>query len=519
MKTDLWVNNFSVHRSGYHLAAPVLYGIINSQKILFGKKKPPVLRNYFMIFEGPNMIQAIHKKEELRELIENTIKEIFKNPKKLNKIHKETYKLNDQYLSFARYCAKINLRELSDAELGKIYLKLIDWQERAHQHAMATTWYLDSDGEDFSKLLIEKTKEFCHSSGAKINFADAFSVLTTSTRDTLGAKEEMESLEVMRLILKDKQAKKIFQNLRNFQIVPVGLSENLARAIQKHFEKWRWLAFNYMGPAYEIDFFLKMWSDLVKQKFDVKKEIQKKKNWAGKIMDQKKTIIRELKIDKKWRTIYNIAADVVNLKGYRKECCFHGFFVMDAMLREMAKRLNLARSQMYLLTFQEIGDIFLKEKKVDANQINKRNGFTILDFKKGKIRVFTGNQAKKYFSKINLEKEIIDKNVSELQGTCACSGQAKGIVKMINFVEDMPKMKKGDVMVAHTTFPNLVPAMKLASAIITEDGGMTCHAAIVARELETPCITGIKTATKVLKDGDLVEINADEGLVKIVKRK
>jgi len=77
-------------------------------------------------------------------------------------------------------------------------------------------------------------------------------------------------------------------------------------------------------------------------------------------------------------------------------------------------------------------------------------------------------------------------------------------------------MEEGDVMVAHTTFPSLVPAMKKASAIITEDGGITCHAAIVSRELGTPCIVGIKIATQVLQDGMKVAVNADEGLVKIL---
>ena len=515
MKKDLWVNNFSVHRSGYQLGAPVLYGIINTQKILFGAKKPMALKNYFMVFEGPDMVKAIHKKKEVRKLIETTIKEIFQNPKKLDRIHKETYKLNAQYFSHAKSCSKVDLKNIGDKELGRIYLKLIEWQERAHQHALATTWYLDSDGEDFSKLLIEKTKEFCQASGTKINFADAFSILTTSTRKTLATLEETESLEILRIILKDKKAKNIFINLRDYRSIPSGLSENISMAIKKHFKKWKWLAFNYMGPAYEIDFFLHMWSDLAKQKFDVAEEIKKKNDWAGKIRDQKTKIIKGLGIGKKWRGIYNIAADVVNLKGYRKEVCFHGFYVMDAMLREMAKRLNLARSQMYLLTFQEIGDIFLKGKKVDVNKINKRNGFTILDYKKGKIRVFTGNKAKKYYSSVNIEKVIIDKNIKELLGTCACSGHAKGTVKII---KEMNKMKKGNVMVSHTTFPNLVPAMKMASAIITEDGGMTCHAAIVARELGRPCITGIKIATKVLKDGDLVEIDADNGIVKIIKK-
>ena len=82
----------------------------------------------------------------------------------------------------------------------------------------------------------------------------------------------------------------------------------------------------------------------------------------------------------------------------------------------------------------------------------------------------------------------------------------------------MGKMNQGDIMVAHTTFPSLVPAMKKAVAIITEDGGITCHAAIVARELKTPCVTGIKTITQVLKDGDEIEVDADNGLVRMLKK-
>ena len=83
----------------------------------------------------------------------------------------------------------------------------------------------------------------------------------------------------------------------------------------------------------------------------------------------------------------------------------------------------------------------------------------------------------------------------------------------------MGKMEKGNIMVAHTTFPALIPAMKKAAAIVTDDGGITCHAAIVARELKIPCVVGTKIATQVLKDGDLVEVDADKGIVKILKKK
>ena len=104
-----------------------------------------------------------------------------------------------------------------------------------------------------------------------------------------------------------------------------------------------------------------------------------------------------------------------------------------------------------------------------------------------------------------------------MTGTIACSGFAIGKVKIINNVDELPKMQEGDIMVSHATFPSLVPAMRKAAGIITDEGGITCHAAIVSRELKIPCIIGTKNATKLLKDGDLVEVDADNGIVIFLK--
>ena len=76
----------------------------------------------------------------------------------------------------------------------------------------------------------------------------------------------------------------------------------------------------------------------------------------------------------------------------------------------------------------------------------------------------------------------------------------------------------GDILVTGMTRPEFVPLMKKSSAIITDEGGITCHAAIVSRELKIPCIIGTKIATQILKDGDLVEVDADNGVIKIVEK-
>ena len=91
-----------------------------------------------------------------------------------------------------------------------------------------------------------------------------------------------------------------------------------------------------------------------------------------------------------------------------------------------------------------------------------------------------------------------------------------GRVALVFGPQHIAKVQSGDILVATATSPQVLPAMKQAAAFITDVGGVTSHAAIVARELKTPCIVGTKLATKVLSDGMKVEVDADEGIVKIL---
>lgn len=80
----------------------------------------------------------------------------------------------------------------------------------------------------------------------------------------------------------------------------------------------------------------------------------------------------------------------------------------------------------------------------------------------------------------------------------------------------MDKFLPGDVIVAEMTSPDYVPWMKQAAGFVTDEGGLTCHAAIVARETQKPCVVGTRIATKVFKTGDMVEVDAKNGVVRRV---
>ncbi|GAI96058.1 unnamed protein product, partial [marine sediment metagenome] len=121
---------------------------------------------------------------------------------------------------------------------------------------------------------------------------------------------------------------------------------------------------------------------------------------------------------------------------------------------------------------------------------------------------------------INFLREKTEKEEKKeifIRGNTANRGKAKGPVKVVKYSPDCSKIEKGDILVASMTTPEFVGAMRRAAAIITDEGGITCHAAIVSRELNIPCVIGTKIATKVLKDGDKVEVDANRGVVRKIR--
>ncbi len=115
---------------------------------------------------------------------------------------------------------------------------------------------------------------------------------------------------------------------------------------------------------------------------------------------------------------------------------------------------------------------------------------------------------------IQIQSEIIPNNVSELKGQVAMKGYAKGRVRILRKKSEIPALQGGEILVTAMTTPDYLPAMQKAVAFVTDEGGITCHAAIVSRELNKPCIIGTKFATQIFKDGDMVEVDAEKGVVR-----
>lgn len=156
-----------------------------------------------------------------------------------------------------------------------------------------------------------------------------------------------------------------------------------------------------------------------------------------------------------------------------------------------------------------------KERQNIAYYVNEEKKMIILNNKETRlIRIFI---AKSHGGGRLSEKTNVISN--EIKGYSANRGKITGIAKIILNSKDFYKLKRGEILVTTMTSVDFVPIMERAGAFITNEGGITSHASIVAREMDKPCIIGTGNATQILKDGDRIDVDADNGLIRLLINK
>ncbi|MFH1309040.1 MAG: PEP-utilizing enzyme [Patescibacteria group bacterium] len=186
---------------------------------------------------------------------------------------------------------------------------------------------------------------------------------------------------------------------------------------------------------------------------------------------------------------------------------------------------------MKFLTLKE-AKMWLDEKLTDAKIKNiiktrRNNGFIYLNLRNNKREIVDNptevSKIQKYFLELDKETKKLN-NKNEIFGQVAYNSNTIVREKVI-IIKDKSELKNkshlidNKILVAIQTTPHYIQYLKKAKAIITDEGGLTCHAAILSREMKKPCIIGTKIATSVLKDGDLIEVDANKGMVTIINKK
>lgn len=313
-----------------------------------------------------------------------------------------------------------------------------------------------------------------------------------------------------------KQAKiKLLQLIIGFKGTKLSSVDN--KKIESYYHNWFWINFGQLGPKMQLREVKHSAKKLINNKARAKKELQELLNYPKQLKLKQKELEKKLGLNEEERYLFSVAREFMYLKGLRMEVLFGIYACWSKLLEELAKRWQIEKKLLYYTCINELLNWLKQNKKPNQKILKERSKFCVCVAKTEFDEVIlAGDQARKFLKSQTYKEDKKLENVLVIHGTVASLGYAKGKVKIVNKISEINKVENGDILVSVATYPALLPAMKKAAAIITDSGGITSHAAIVAREMKKPCIIGAKIATKILQDGDWVELDTKKGDIRRV---
>lgn len=316
-------------------------------------------------------------------------------------------------------------------------------------------------------------------------------------RDTIVAQEKMAILKLA--IQKNK-------------ISHLDFIKRLQELIKKY--RWSGLVF-FEGRINTVNDYLKRINEALKH--HPNKQLSLILKGQKRRIRERDKLFKLLKISNKQKKIIYLASEISYIRAHRFELAALAIYYLEPLIKQICARLNIQRSQFIYLTPPEIIESLQKKQLLVNRQIIKRrqnNYGAYMNDKKWPV-VIVGSLLRYLRNKNNLNKY---KKVLEVSGTVASRGVVCGRARVLRSITEKNKFLKNEILITQATTPDWVPIMEKASAIVTDLGGLTSHAAIMSRELEVPCVINTRIGTVVFKTGDLVEVNANRGIIRIIKK-
>jgi len=429
---------------------------------------------------------SVYYIEDNLDSLYNKAKEIYQNQgvEGLKKVLKKWYGFMDDLMQLSSEISKKDYSGKTDKELIKEFDQFVNYFCRFSSALMLPL--------SMGKLAEEMIMEYLEKKTAKTE--EYFKILTACEKETQGTKELRSMLN---MALKLKQGKDVDSD------------------IKEHIKEFGWInTRGFFGDQWTQEDIKERLEYMLKEDLSSRLEILDKNLKETK--EKTENILSEIDADDEFRKFIEFTKELVYFRTQRMDIFVKSGFLARTLFKEIGKRVNRDFHDFFNLLADEIRDVLIHKTDYSKQIAERKKGFGFF-IENDKCFVLSGKELEEYKAK-NIKEEI-DKSIKEIKGKMACAGYAKGKVKILSSKYEINKVEKGDILVASMTTPDLIPAMEKAAAFVTDEGGILCHAAIISREMEKPCIIGTNIATKVLKDGDIVEVDADNAIVKIIKRK
>jgi len=408
------------------------------------------------------------------------------NPNQFHDVAKLSYDCMKRYLEFCKKYRNIDMSTYTDKEMKSLFH---EYTERAAEIRSFLPFVTYHDGIILTLLQDELAKH----PGAELH-----NEWIQTKKDLPFVAEHKSMLRIGAEIQK--------AGLSDINALPLHI-ENM---IDTHIHTYEWLfQLHLTGHPMTRKYTTEVLTELIKTDCaDRLSQMEKDYKHRNESIEKIKDISHEM------RRLLNICEEYAYLRTYRTDAINEGDFYMRSLLNEISSRLNLSYDDMNCLTADEIIDLLDNKKKTKdlAYTIQARKEYYVMFLVNDEDIHLLGG--KKFMP---IETQSSD-NASALTGKVAQRGRVIGKVKIVWDERDVKKVNKDDIIVAPMTTPDMMVGILKCRGIITDEGGIASHAAQISREFKIPCIMGTGNATKLLQDGDKIEIIADgaSGSVKVL---
>ncbi|MBU0532150.1 hypothetical protein KKB44_01520 [Candidatus Micrarchaeota archaeon] len=380
----------------------------------------------------------------------------------------------------------LTLTELQNADLLETYKQIYD----AFVRWFVPGALVEPIGHKGERLI----QEVLSSSGkTEKQQKEMLCLLTTTTKESFSKRELKDLLEIA--IRKKK-------------------GDEIDHLLEQHMKKYFWLHNNYFSTeVLDTKFFENEVKLILKKYPDPDIQIQKLASEASVLKSRKAELLKKLNSSEFDANLIELLDLFAWYQDYRKEYVMQILHYLDQILAEIGRRKNYTLKEMKYTLPEEIPKIF--ENSFDIDLVRERMKHYLFYFDGKGIEQGVGLWS------LEKEKELLklsshDAEIIEIKGMVASKGYVKGKARVTMSAEEAKTIQKGEILITSMTSPDFVTAIKRAAAIVTNEGGILCHAAVVSREFDIPCIVGTRLATKVFKTGDLIEVDGELGVIRRV---
>ena len=448
-------------------------------------------RNLLVVKEGEKH-SLYNGLESLKEISEALVEKLEENKDFDQKIYKDCIRACENLVNVSKDVSRGALNSLKPEELIKKFERFIEAGDQ-----FAPFLALPNNYEIY---VTNKIKQFLLETAGEKGVEEYLQKLMSPKEYPF---QILEQIDLAKIALRVKKGEEI----------------DLDKELDDHLQKYQWLScYNFDEDEFSLDDF--------KERLDVLldlplKELESKTEDIIKKLERNesefKVTVKEIDLSGELLKQVKLLREFVFLRTYRIEMNSQSNFYIKPLLKEIAGRGGLSLEQLAMMLSDEIKEMIRDGKVPKLVNFGDRKKAAVTWLDDCSFGCAFGSKAQEIISE-KLAGQEIPEQASEIKGTVASKGGiVQGKVRIIA-KENVANFQKDEILVTVMTSPEFMPAIQKARAIITDEGGVLCHAAIVSRELNKPCVIGTEIATKVLKTGDVVEVDAEQGIVRKVEK-